>query len=1253
MNTSAEREALRRADAAARLRVQQEFDAPLLLEAGAGTGKTTVLVARVVAWCLGPGWERHAAVRASAAGSAGIAGDPPGASEIASRVLSRVVAITFTEAAAAEMSQRISAAFSELARGITPLGVDSQCLPGDAPLAPRAAALLAAADQLRVQTIHAFCLRLLRQEPLAAGLHPRLSIDADGRLRDQALREVLAEALPLAAAGEDAERLFALAARGVGPAELEGELRELLEAGVDAERLEADPLAAERVSELLARLESACSALAEWLGERAAAVGGVAARAGESLERSLACLRAASGGALDALDELVHELQPLWGKSELDRLRDWSRSDFTKGEGAAFGAEAGAIASAAGVLRPLLIHAAQLDPQLLALARPVLLGLLRRVEAWLQTRGAISFEGILAAAARLVRQPALCQRLRADIDQLLVDEFQDTDRLQCELVRALALGGSAGERPGLFLVGDPKQSIYGWRNADLAAYDAFKQELVAAGGRRALLVVNHRSVPAILAEVERVIEPIMQERRGLQARFEPLLPGEARSGEPGFAAGRFATVEHWLPARRDPDTGGIAKTRSTEATQLEAAALAQELRELHAAGGVEWGRVAVLFRSRSDWDCYLLELRRCAVPFAVEGDRSYYRRREIVEAAALLRAVVDPGDDIALVGFLRSACVGVPDAALAPLFEQGLGAALARVEGECEAALGEVEALARSVAAALDPEIPGLSRIQGWEENLIDAARSLGALRRAFAELPGDAFVEALRSATLFEASESARHLGLWRRANLERFFRELAERLGSGEELAALLAELRRAVEDEQEAPEAQPPEQSAGAVQIMTIHNAKGLDFDHVYVMQLHKGVGRSRGLRAGALRDELLRFEYQLFGARTPGFDRLERELRELEAAERVRALYVALTRAKQRLVISALPPAWLEHRSEGALSELLLQRRDGAVDPEDLASLPRSAGRASLERAGARWSLLEPAGEAPPEIGTAERGAEAQAGGTPERDPLATARDWALRRARARARMALPLAGRASDADPRAWREQRAESREVEAGDRSAGVERGLARAAAQLLGSAVHRALERLELGDGSAAPAAQLRATFSSALGALADGAAPELFEAARAAGEVLVDRICSGAFPARLQALGSGLIARELPVLLPGSAVEFRAFGAAPGAEAAAAARGPLAYTAGAIDLLYRDPESGELVVADYKTDALPVELSDAELREHAERYRPQLARYGAAVADALGLPAPPRLELWFLALGRAIALPAGTRFGSELPNT
>ena len=164
-------------------------------------------------------------------------------------------------------------------------------------------------------------------------------------------------------------------------------------------------------------------------------------------------------------------------------------------------------------------------------------------------------EGLLASS------PGVRREVVAGIDHLLVDEFQDTDDVQCRLVESLALSGDPASRPSLFIVGDPKQSIYAWRSADLAAYDAFVDRVVDAGGVTVDLVRNFRSVTPILDEVERLVAPVMRQEPGIQPAFQRLEATDERRDVPGDRPeGPWKTVEHWVTwprgrQRRGPREG--------------------------------------------------------------------------------------------------------------------------------------------------------------------------------------------------------------------------------------------------------------------------------------------------------------------------------------------------------------------------------------------------------------------------------------------------------------------------------------------------------------------------------------------------------------------------------------------------------------------------------------------------------------------------------------------------------------------------
>ena len=227
-------------------------------------------------------------------------------------------------------------------------------------------------------------------------------------------------------------------------------------------------------------------------------------------------------GAEVSFDDLAAALG-LFDTKTRDRLRLWSRLEFGKAETKCLGDDVELVAGLAGTVLSRLDGLRGLDPEAFGAARAVLLSLLREVEAKRAERGIATFADLLVKTARLLEEhDGICRSERRGMDQLLVDEFQDTDDVQCRIVRRLALDGPEDQRPGLFVVGDPKQSIYAWRSADLAAYDGFVDDVKAAGGEKHPLTSNFRSVRPILEEVELLVKPVMHEEHGFQPAFEGL-----------------------------------------------------------------------------------------------------------------------------------------------------------------------------------------------------------------------------------------------------------------------------------------------------------------------------------------------------------------------------------------------------------------------------------------------------------------------------------------------------------------------------------------------------------------------------------------------------------------------------------------------------------------------------------------------------------------------------------------------------------
>ena len=1183
------------ADEASRRLAQSEFERPVVVVAGAGTGKTALLVARVAAWCVGPGWERHAE-------------DDLDRQAVARRVIERVVAITFTEAAAAEMARKIGLAFLDLAADGKPVGWDPEAgvLPPDSDeIKRRARALSEEGHRLLVSTIHAFCQRLLATYPLEAGLHPRFEVDAEGARIEALAEEVVEEALRGLDAARNRSDWERLATEGVGPVKIVEALCQLVEAGAEPELFGEDPFNGRAAEVVAKRLLSALNRYADLLGDNLSAVSGSVS---ESARDDIAELRqrVVEIAPMPSMDDLA-AVAGLVSPKTVPRLKKWSRLDFTGSEKDCLGETAYEVAALSGEIAAALDPLTDLHRDQLAAARVVVAPLLSLLQRRRSAAGLVTFSDLLRRAERLLADSSGVRReVVAGIDHLLVDEFQDTDDVQCRLVEWLALTGEPAARPSLFIVGDPKQSIYAWRSADLAAYDAFVARIMDAGGVTVDLVRNFRSVTAILDEVERLVAPVMRPEVGIQPRFQRLEATGDRRDVPGVDHPEWMTVEHWVTWPRGEKGVGPEKGSSNRGTSaLEAGALAADIRRLRDEGVIkEWGEVAVLLRGTTAQEELLQAFRQVGIPYEVARERDYYRQREVVEMAALVRCVLEPTDALALLTVLRSDVVGVPDAVLAPLWDTGFPVRMARLSSPDSPAADALNECIETARVAAPSGLPGSDELPNWPAAVQAAVDIIAELRESLREDPPDVFVEKIRTLWLAEVTAAVRYLGGFRRARIDRFLADLESTLVSREGGDAELARfLRVAVEQGQESRVPAPPDLKTDAVHVMTIHKAKGLDFEHVYVAQIHKG-GRGGGARnTAALRRIDDSPEYRLFGWVTPGFATAEWVQTQKTRAEMVRLLYVAATRAKKRLVISG---GWGEPGVE--------------VQPESAQDFARLIGRRLHPESMARQIDAEAErqeDEFPdvlrvmPVFGVLFEAAEVTAGGQPgwsvPEGCIQRAAELAAARRAAADRMAQPVFRSASaEAHDRL---RRAEAEGADSVGESPS-DRGLAMA----LGTAVHQMLEVLDLDRELAPQITEHRAGIVSELGLGRDGE-----EAGRRA-EELLRRIAEGECLIRLGSVAPNVLSRELPVLL------WSEEEGAPGA-----------VVSGIVDLIYRDPEDGRLVVADYKTDR----REDAESRaERTQVYEPQVRIYVRALQKALNLDHEPHTELWFLAADRIVRL-------------
>ena len=1200
MNTSSSATPALLRDRAGRRAAVLEFVQPVYLRAGAGTGKTTTLVARILAWTTGPGWE---AARAE---------DPArDDAQLAQAALSGLVAMTFTEAAAADMDRKVRLELQKLADDARVLGLE----PGD--LAPEAASrarrLLAALQSPLCTTIHAWCRGLLLRRHAAAGLDPRFEIDGEG----EALRAVLQEAVR-ADLQEQSTRgggeWTILCAQGTWPDAVAEAVARMHEEGVRAVDLAADPWNDESqrawldiAKERLARLLSFDAQAKARKGRAHSWVEGLSCAA--DLASTLATKLEPKQVIAAAAKECVGRLQEMLDKKELPAL--------FAGE---LGSEAEPFLEALRDLREVLADLPRMDPESHRASRVLLARLMGRVEEGLRRRSTLSQSELLRAACHLVsRDEHVRAAERKRIRQMLLDEVQDTDPLQYELVRQLCLGDGGARRPGLFIVGDPKQSIYGWRNADLAALERFERELVEHHGAQVHdLVLNFRSTRAILDTVNLAVAPVMRAEPGLQPRFEALVPHREQRGS------KPRVLVPWQVDPAKPATLDGNTTQVEGARLLEAPELAREVRR-RIESGAKPSSIGVLCAYTRGLARHLEALREVGVPFEFASDRSYYRRREVLDAVALLTCVVDPSDALAFVAALKTSVCAVSDSRLAELMQHGLHALAARHARHEPEAAAELRRLCRAT--------PSRAPLAS-DAALVHAIESLWRLRQLLAQGDVERFLAALRELSGLEALEAARHLGEWRAANLARFFEILRAHLHEkGGDALALLALLRDCVERGRREGDA-PAGESVEAVRVMTVHSSKGLDFEHVFLVDTAKKPNQrepptSCDPQAG---------QSKLFGSPSPLWFRVRAARKRREEAERVRLWYVALTRAKDHLWVSSPLPA--RTATEGAAHFRDLMARTLPADA-DLSAPVRehwTARAAGAEVDAPRletdaWSI-EYAMEPGPELEAPNRPVVVE----PQlARVLADSEDLRAAQAQAREREARRLFHAASvatkDEAPEGDEAQDADEAEFEA-DYAGGVEpRSRGRASggdqaeaeragrvASLAGKVVHLAFEELPL---EVDPRESLAALGDEELARLVERALAghpqevqlgvDVLDSARA---ILRDFRASE-LPERLAALWPKVVARELPILAPPSEGDHGA---------------PIHGLRGLIDLVWRDDDGG-FVVVDWKTGRA------GELDELVERHGRQLAAYARALRFALSLPSEPRRELWFVARGEVRA--------------
>ncbi len=863
------------ADAESRLRIQDAIGRNLLVEAAAGTGKTTSLVDRMVA-LVGSGTS-----------------------------VERVCAVTFTIKAAAQLDQKFQNALEAAVRSEM-----------DPERRGRFEEALAHLDACFIGTIHAFCSRLLRERPVEAGLDPGF--------------EEMDEAADVAARGEAwgryGERLFS---------EGSSVLARLLEAGMELETLrgsydilsENGDVAAAAAPEGPPPDLSAVRPLVEaFLDAALPQIPQTVPRNG--WDKMQAPIRAA--GRMRKLLDLSITRDLIAVLRELDRATKPETASWPSRQAASrFSKEFEEFEAA--VLAPALKRWREyLHP----IAMSVVVPAAAEYAAWRRREGRLNFQDQLLFARNLLRDhPAVRRSLQERFTPVLVDEFQDTDPIQAEVLLYLT-GAELEEKdwrrlhplPGaLFVVGDPKQSIYRFRRADIQTYDTVSRILEKSGGEVVRLSTNFRSTEALCGWANDVFRRIFpQERTESQAAHVELAP--FRRDAPPAAAANAAPDDGAPVFRIDVPTSQRKIEMATADAERIADAIEAGLRGASPFGGVDRmspSDFLILSRRRANLPVYARALEARGIPYEIAGGGAFRDSEEIATLLAAVEAIADPENPVPLVATLRGPLFGVDDESLYRFRQAGghfdfRSSPPPRSDPRIRRAFGLLAEAAEDAASL--PPAAALSRF----------VQRIGSAALAAARTLGDA-----RAGNILKALASARELSRQRET-----FPEIVRRL-------------RELTEDDKVEEMVTRPGRS-DVVRLMTLHRAKGLEARVVFLADPSDSQDRSPNLWIDRSSEPAC--AHVLVERKPGGFSspeeiarprdwelKRDRE-REFLDRENERLLYVAATRAREALVVS------FRRNKNGDVGGPWKR-----LDPHIARELPRTAAAARLAPALNRQSL----------------------------------------------------------------------------------------------------------------------------------------------------------------------------------------------------------------------------------------------------------------------------------------------------------
>ncbi len=828
-------------------------DRNLIVVAGAGSGKTRVLVERYLALLEAhPDWPLNA-----------------------------LVAITFTEKAAGEMRDRVRQTLET--RALSAVTPESRAIWNER---------LGAMESARISTIHSLCATILRANAPEAGVDPQFEVldEVDARLL---LDDVIERVFQWLQDEDDP----------MGELFVEYETQAVHRVLVDQISLEVPELRENLFARWVEQWEAQAVAALDLLLSAPAFLDSVnwfPEHGWPQEDKLLDVWRAVWGlsGQLNEQTELSIRLDLLriLGSSEAINLRSGSSKAW--GDKETLAESKARLGLIRDMTRETLKHVGEQPSetdQRAAYLLPLWANLIRRVQSAYhdakEKDSLLDFDDLEQRTADLLRDfPLVRARYRnAEFKHILVDEFQDTNSRQWSIVQALA----DLERPGsLFVVGDPKQSIYAFRGADVSVFDRVKGQILTRGGADVALARSFRTHHRLVEGFNHLFGQLLVRDAASPVSAYEVELGQPMESQRQPAPSDLPALELLLVNKSDLEKGDDSPAAA--ARQWEAGALAarlhdmvsQELpiydRVLETIRPVQYGDMALLFQAMSNVILYEEAFKAAGLPFVTVAGRGYYSRQEVWDLLNLLRALHNPADDLSLATALRSPLFSLSDDALF---------ALRFMRAEAGERLPLWEALAAPLAAPSDE----VGRV-AYARTVLYALRDRAG-RVTIEELLHEALAQTGYLAILTALPDGAR-----RRGNVEKL---LEKARSSGQ---VTLGAFSRYLADlsEREVREGEALVDAQNAVTLMTVHASKGLEFPVVALVDA--SWERRNPNTPPLVYDPQAGLACRVYDERegnhvdSYAYHRAMRLLALRETAERKRLLYVAATRAQDYLLVS---------------------------------------------------------------------------------------------------------------------------------------------------------------------------------------------------------------------------------------------------------------------------------------------------------------------------------------------------------------